>query len=89
MIAFGHTAVGAAVGLAGYHYFGQGDPITGLVLTGAAGVISHYVTDVIPHGHFFNVRDYKQKILPLIFYDVLLGVAAFLGTTYLKQGDIS
>ncbi len=86
MIAFGHTAVGAAVGLAGYHYFGVENPLLGLVSTGVAGVISHYVTDIIPHGHFFKQKDYKQKIIPLIFYDVLLGVVMFLGATYLRQG---
>ena len=53
MIAFGHTAVGAAIGYYSFTYFGSGQPVEALLVAGTVGVISHYITDIIPHGHFF------------------------------------
>jgi hypothetical protein len=88
MVAFGHTAVGATVGLAGYALFSTLPPYIGLPLTGALGVASHYLADLLPHGHFFRLKpkDFKKEITITIFFDVLLGVALFLGIAYFKSG---
>lgn len=82
MIAFGHTAIGAAIGLTSYNLLQGSDIAVGLVVTGSVGVISHYIADFIPHGHFFGPSGYKTKILPVIIFDVLLSVILFLGTTH-------
>lgn len=86
MVATGHTAVGVIVGVTAYHFFGQGDLTTGLVLTGAAGVAFHYLADFIPHGHFFMPKDFKKYIVPVIIFDVFLPAALFLAGAYLKNG---
>lgn len=88
MIAFGHTAVGAMVGLAGYHLLGNGNPIVGVGITGAAGIVSHYIFDVIPHGHFFREGNYKEKIKYVIVFDFGLSLLIFTGLAYIQQ-DIS
>lgn len=85
MVAFGHSAVGVIVGTTAYNFFGQGNLATGLILAGAAGVISHYITDFIPHGHFTTLKNYKKGIIPIIIFDLLLSVLIFLGL-YLKDG---
>lgn len=86
MVATGHTAVGVIVGVTAYHFFSQGDLATGLVLTGAAGVAFHYLSDFIPHGHFFMPKDFKKYIVPVIILDVILPAILFLGGVYLKNG---
>lgn len=85
MIAFGHTGVGAIVGLSAYQLFGSGDITTGLVLAGAASIVSHYITDFIPHGHFF-ATGYKKKILGVIVFDLALSTALFSLLAYWKFG---
>jgi hypothetical protein len=82
MVAFGHTAVGALVGLASYQQFGNSDPISGLIITGAVGVVSHYVMDCFPHGHFFREKDYKKKVGLVIIFDLFLSVALYILTAY-------
>lgn len=86
MIAAGHTAVGVIVGVATYQILGQGDLATGLIVGGAAGVISHYLTDFIPHGHFVKPDKLKKVLLPIIIFDLLLPIFFLLGFTYLKSG---
>lgn len=85
MIAFGHTAVGTIVGVSAYQILGTGDLLSGLIITGTAGVASHYLTDVIPHGHFIrNIR--KDNILPIIFFDLLLSLVLFTTLAFYKNG---
>lgn len=95
MIAAGHTAVGVIVGAATYQILGQaphqmvqgqGDLATGLIAAGIAGVVSHYLTDFIPHGHFVKPDKLKKVLLPIIIFDLLLPIFLFLGLTYLKSG---
>lgn len=86
MIAAGHTAVGMIVGAATYQILGQGDLATGLIAAGTAGLVSHYLTDFIPHGHFVKPDKLKKVLLPIIIFDLLLPIFLFLGLTYLKSG---
>ena len=82
MVAFGHTAIGALVGLAAYQQFGNTDPYTGLIIAGTAGVVSHYIMDCFPHGHFFREKDYKKKVGMVIIFDLFLSIALYLLTAY-------
>jgi hypothetical protein len=86
MVSFGHTAVGVIVGVTTFQYLGQADLATGLIIAGSAGVISHYIADFIPHGHFNMPKGYKKDILKIIVFDLFLSIILFLGITYLKQG---
>ncbi len=86
MISFGHTAVGVIIGVSTYQFLGQGDLATGLVLSGTAGVISHYLMDAIPHGHFSMPHSYKKNIVPIIIFDLFLSLIIFLGGAYLRVG---
>lgn len=86
MVSFGHTGVGIIVAVTAQHYLGQGDLVTGLLITGTVGVISHYITDCIPHGHFTMPKNYKKGIRNIIIFDLFLSVLLFLGAIYLKEG---
>src|SRR5258708_3783439 len=86
MVSFGHTAVGTVVGLSTYHYFGDQNPALGLLAAGSAGVISHYITDLIPHGHFFKFSEYGKKVRYIIIFDLFLSIALFLYLSYLRFG---
>ncbi len=77
MISFGHTAVGVIIGVGAYQFLGKGDLATGLVITGTAGVLSHYLLDAIPHGHFFMSYDNKKSLIRIIIFDVLLSMIIF------------
>lgn len=88
MVAFGHTAVGVITGLVAYD-LAQSEHInlpTGLLLSGTLGVISHYFTDLIPHGHFFRHRDYRKKIHFAIVFDLLLSILLFLALSIHQFG---
>lgn len=87
MIAFGHTAVGASVGLATFYVMGDANPPLTLVTAGTAGLLSHYMTDLLPHGHFFIIdKNYKRNIVLTILFDFLLGVALFLYLGNIQAG---
>ncbi len=86
MVAFGHTAVGTAVGLATFYTFGHSDPVLGLLAAGTFGIVSHYVCDFIPHGHFFHHNDFKKKIIWAIVFDLFLSVVLFSFLAYLNYG---
>lgn len=86
MIASGHTAIGVIVGLTAYKLLGQGNLASGLIITGSVGMISHYLMDFIPHGHFTISKNYKKSILPIIIFDLLLPIIFFLGVIYLNNG---
>jgi hypothetical protein len=88
MIAFGHTAVGAGVGVLAFSQLGSTlDPIAGLSLTTSIGVVSHYLTDSIPHGHFFKGISFsKKRIIPVIVFDLLISLLLFWELAYLNSG---
>ena len=85
MIAWGHSAVGASVGVITYSIYGADKPVEGLIAAGFAGTISHYVCDFIPHGHI--VKYLTRSNTPLIlFLDLFLGVAFFFGLDFYYHG---
>lgn len=86
MVAFGHTAIGTTMGLLTYKAFGEINPVFGLLTSSAAGAISHYITDFIPHGHFIRHRDYRSKILFIIIFDLFFGIATFLTAAFWSEG---
>lgn len=86
MIALGHTSVGVIVGVTAYNFLGQGNLAGGLIIAGSAGMISHYLMDAIPHGHFTIAKNYKRSILPIIIFDLLLPIIFFLEAIYLNNG---
>ncbi len=86
MVSFGHTAVGVVIGVTAYHYLGQGNLAEGLLITGTVGVVSHYLMDAIPHGHFYLPKNYGIEIVPIIIFDLFLSIAIFLGIIYSKAG---
>lgn len=82
MIAFGHTAIGTAVGL--YTTTLTQDPISGCLTAFGIGIISHYIADFIPHGHLFgiNTKNYKSRIVQAIILDLLLSLIIFVGIAF-------
>ncbi len=71
MLAFGHNSVGALVGLATFTYVPETVPVTVRFLIAlVAGVISHYLTDRIPHGHYeFAPSRVTKKMAALFLLD--------------------
>lgn len=86
MIATGHTAVGVIVGVTAYQILGQGDLATGLIITGAAGITAHYISDFIPHGHFVKPNKLKDALIPIIIFDLLLPIFLLFAYIYSKEG---
>lgn len=86
MVAFGHTAIGTLVGLGVYHVVGISDPAKGLLIAGSVGVLSHYGTDFIPHGHFFKHKDFKSKVKWDILFNFLVSVILFSGIAFSQVG---
>lgn len=86
MVATGHTAIGVIIGVTAYNLIGQNNLVTGLVVCGTLGVVSHYLADAIPHGHFFTLEKLKKNIGNIIIFDVFLPILLFLGAIYLKDG---
>lgn len=86
MVATGHTAIGVIIGITAYNLIGQNNLVAGLIVCGGLGVVTHYLFDAIPHGHFFSDKDLKKKIKSIIILDVLLPIVLFLFSLYLKDG---
>jgi hypothetical protein len=86
MVSFGHTAIGVIVGTSTYHFLGDGNLITGLLVTGAVGVLSHYIADSIPHGHFPMPGGFRKGVIPIIIFDLFLSIVLFLSIIFLKKG---
>lgn len=83
MVAFAHTSVGIIIGTLAYQNLGAGNPVTGLLITGFAGLISHYLFDFIPHGHFFRGDvSYRKFIIWVMLFDLLLPFLFFAGASY-------
>lgn len=74
MVAFGHTSVGAIIGVSVYQLIGQYDISSGLIVSGITGIISHYLMDLMPHGHFFAAKDYNKYINWVIIFDLLIPI---------------
>lgn len=77
MVAFGHTAVGALVGLTAYNLSLSTNPALGFTFAAIGGIASHYLMDLIPHGHFTNLKNYKKNIKLIIFLDLFLSLLIF------------
>lgn len=82
MVAFGHTAIGALIGAYTYQYLGDANPAYGLLVAGSAGLISHYLFDSIPHGHFFREDQYQKKVGLVIVFDLAFSVIIYLLTAF-------
>lgn len=86
MVAFGHTAVGVITGLGIYQLTQNSNQPIGLAISFSAGVVTHYITDFIPHGHFFKYKDFKKKVIYAIIFDFALSMLLFGGLSYLVFG---
>lgn len=86
MLAFGHTAIGSAIGIVVYQQFGGSNTLQGLALVAGSGIISHYIADAIPHGHFIKSTEYKKKAHLAIIFDLFLSVMIFLGLIFFLDG---
>lgn len=83
MIATGHIAVGFGIGVVVAQRIKS--PVIGGIVGFSAGVISHYITDFIPHGHIVVYENLsKPASFPLIFLDVFVGGLVFLIATCFK-----
>lgn len=78
MVQFGHNSFGVGAGILIYNLLGDNNPILTLTAAGGLGVISHYVVDSIPHGHFIKFNEYKQKVWSVIVFDLFLSFLIFL-----------
>ena len=87
MVAFGHTAVGTLVGLITYQYLKDTNPAITLITAGTAGVISHYIADFIPHGHFIRHNDFKKRVWEIIIFDLGFSVVLLLAISYFNFGQ--
>lgn len=74
MIATGHNAIGTTIGLLISQQ--TQDPLTGIGLGLAFGLIFHYLADFIPHGHIITNEQFG-KLPPVLFID-LFGSFLFL-----------
>lgn len=85
MIAFGHTAVGTLVGIYSYQLTQGASSNVALALPLGIGIVSHYITDFIPHGHFMGnaFRDFSKTLVGIIFFDLFLSLALFIGVAFL------
>ncbi len=88
MLSFGHTAVGVASGLTVYHFLGNSSPAITVLAAGSAGLTSHYLTDILPHGHFFVTKDknFNRNIILTILFDFLSPALLFLYLIYQQTG---
>ena len=89
MIAFGHSSFGVVAGSIVIVTFAKTGVEPGLLLTIAFlfGIITHYLGDFIPHGHYkFGAKHISFKSLSLFVLD-FFGVILFLLTlAYLQIG---
>lgn len=86
MIAVGHMAAGYIVGNVVLSI--TNDPSTSLAAGFLTGIVSHYVLDYVPHGHFGVKAEYTRLTLNTlyIYIDVFGGGLLFLWLSYQKFG---
>lgn len=78
MIGFGHTSTGVLIGIGAIQFLPEKiSTPTQIFIVFLLGVISHYITDFIPHGHYaIDPEKLTKKSLALFTLDTL-GVAMF------------
>lgn len=88
MVILGHAGVGAMSGIAVHQAFHQQVPFTWvLVIALIIGVLSHYVTDWIPHGHYHINLGYPGTVANIaILVDFAGSVLLMLVLTWLAVG---
>lgn len=88
MVILGHASVGAISGIAVHQAFHQQAPFMWVLLIALViGVLSHYVTDWIPHGHFHINLGYPSTIAnAAILVDFIGSVLLMLVLTWLAAG---
>lgn len=89
MIAFGHSSVGAIIG-AGVAVAAAPttSPLVKIVVVVVLGIISHYIFDAIPHGHYnFSYKKMSHnKNLWIFLLDTIGAFLALSLVTYLAVG---
>ncbi len=82
MIASGHSAVGFMIGYSIVKT--SPDPILGMGLGFVSGIVTHYLCDLIPHGHFGkNLRLNFSKTNLYIFADLIISFSILFIFSYL------
>ena len=73
MIAIGHTSVGVIVGTAAYQLLPDTISLPWqVIITGTAGIASHYLMDLMPHGHYnMNLSQPSRKQILKLVADVV------------------
>lgn len=84
MVSVGHIAVGYSTGVLITNY--TSDPLSGSIIGISIGLITHYLSDAIPHGHITRKPEYfkLKKETPLLYLDLLGGGLLFLTLTLLR-----
>lgn len=83
MIASGHNGIGTTIGLIVAQ--NSQDPVKGIFLGFFLGLIFHYLTDFIPHGHYLTHKSFGK--LPLsLFADLFGSFLIFYGIVLFKFG---
>ena len=87
MIAIGHTSVGVIVGTAAYQLLPDTISLPWqVIITGTAGIASHYLMDLMPHGHYnMNLSQPSRKQILKLVADVVVPatlIAAYMLITH-------
>lgn len=89
MIAFGHSSFGVIAGAVVIATLGQAGVSTWLLLIVAFlfGIITHYIGDFIPHGHYkFGAKHISIKSLTIFSLDFFGAILFLLSLTYIQVG---
>jgi hypothetical protein len=87
MIAVGHTSVGVIVGIGVLAITEGQSPLVAVSVAYVAGVASHYLMDLIPHGHYdFNGENPTYRSISLLCLDLFLPISIFSLFLLLKFG---
>lgn len=84
MTSFGHNTVGALIGISVFSYASGLSSATAVALVFTLGLLSHYLCDALPHGHYsgVNYKDLSKlrtKLVPSIdFLSSLLLILLFI-----------
>ena len=88
MIAFGHSSTGVIVGVGAVSLAQSGASLAWLLpATLVVGIISHYLCDAIPHGHYhMSFTNASRKQLAIFLLDLFGVVVLFGGIALHKFG---